>query len=436
MQSLLLLKQTLEGPSENTLNLDGTYLHYSRFSDLVFGKPSSVQAEMGFEFNVQTEIPNEAVPRYFPSYSGDTADGHQTLDSTIAMTFRQRMREGTTTLVLSSFEVSSFIEDQVGPKISGTLRGGRYRVKISGEGVDFSGNLRGRRVEDAIPIHFLPHFLVTEQENDDHIHPVPLPVIFMRPMIDFEQEIGSSLKYLGPLREKPQRAYLHSGSPMTDIGDSGQYAAQVLWLEQDRRIEYAPSMGHEVEELTLLEAVNRAFGQLGISQPLTVKSEKSIVYQMLFGISGDRKNEAVTIADVGFGVSQLLPIVTMGLRSSEESLLMFEQPEIHLHPKLQANLADFLLSLVQQERRLIVETHSDYFINRLRRRIAEDDTNELQDKVNILFVKPSTDDEGATIEPLRIDKFGVIENWPPDFLPEAADEAEAIFSAGLSKRGA
>ena len=81
-----------------------------------------------------------------------------------------------------------------------------------------------------------------------------------------------------------------------------------------------------------------------------------------------------------------------------------------------------------------METHSDYLINRLRRRIAEDPTDELREKVSILFVRPPHNGEGAIVEPLRVDTYGVIENWPPDFLPESADEAEAIFRAGLKKR--
>ena len=97
-------------------------------------------------------------------------------------------------------------------------------------------------------------------------------------------------------------------------------------------------------------------------QPVDVKSEKSIVYQILFRLRGNDSKKAVTIADVGFGVSQLLPILVLGLRSDESAILMLEQPEIHLHPKSQANLADFLLTLIEQGKRVIVETHSDHFM--------------------------------------------------------------------------
>ena len=129
-------------------------------------------------------------------------------------------------------------------------------------------------------------------------------------------------------------------------------------------------VGEDPQETTLLEAVNDAFARIGMLQPVTVKSERSIMYQILFSWRDPRQSNATTIADVGFGVSQLLPILVIGLRSGRASLLILEQPEIHLHPRLQANLADFLLTLAASGRRIIVETHSDHFINRLRRRIA------------------------------------------------------------------
>ena len=179
---------------------------------------------------------------------------------------------------------------------------------------------------------------------------------------------------------------MHSGNPTIEMGNSGEYAAQILWLEKDRKVRYLSELGDEPREVTLMEAVNDAFIKLGLLQPLDVKSEKAIMYRILFQLGGPKRNEAVTIADVGFGVSQLLPILVLGLRAENSSLLLLEQPEIHLHPRLQANLADFLLTLADQGQRIIVETHSDHFINRLRRRIAEDPTDELRNKVNILFV--------------------------------------------------
>jgi predicted ATPase len=171
---------------------------------------------------------------------------------------------------------------------------------------------------------------------------------------------------------------------------------------------------------------------LGVTHTLDVRSWEALSYQVLAGLG---RGKDVTIADLGFGVSQLLPILVLCLQAEAGSLLIFEQPEIHLHPRIQANLADFFLGAAQLNRGcILIETHSDHFINRLRRRIAEDTTDTLRDLVGVHFVRGRAGGRGASIEQLQVDRYGAIENWPPDFLPEAADEAGAILRAAIGKR--
>ena len=434
LQSLLLLKQTLGSPPQIDLNLDGDYLQFSGFNELTFGKPSLPRSSVTYEFEVETPIPGEIAPLYFSDLALPE-DSTASLQSKVELTFRYERRNKANSVVLGRFEISSRIDETHGPYLKGTLRSGDYHVAMKGKGIELPRAFRNRRVKSVGGRHFLPHVLVLESQ-EKNVHPVhvPLDPIFAHPIQEIEEELEENLEYLGPLRERPRRAYLHSGNPMTKIGDSGQYAAQILWLEKDNKVEYLPALGQDPFSTTLMEAVNDAFLRLGMFQPVDVRSEKSVMYQILFRLGSSKTRKAVTIADVGFGVSQMLPILVLGLRSRESSLLLLEQPEIHLHPKLQANLADFLLTLAARERRLIVETHSDHFINRLRRRIAEDSTDELRNQVSILFVHPPQAGHGAVIEPLQIDRFGTIENWPPSFLPEATDEAEAIFLASLAKR--
>ena len=168
--------------------------------------------------------------------------------------------------------------------------------------------------------HFMPYFLILKGGKESHhgnhrrIHP-----IFLTPFYELQKEIEDNLRYLGPLRERPRRAYLHSGNPLTEIGDSGQYAAQILWLEKDTKVKYVSTVGEEAREVTLMEAVNDAFFRLGMLQPADIRSEQAVMYQILFRLGGSKGRKAVTIADVGFGVSQLLPILVLGLRSDPSS---------------------------------------------------------------------------------------------------------------------
>lgn len=439
LQSLLLLKQTVEAESpEIDLNLDGRFLQFARFNELVFGRPRLQSSEVNYEIQIETRIPTDVIPRYFPNLAVPENVEQLPLQTDIEFSFRYKeVEEGKRQVVLNRFNMSSRVQNVAGPQLAIAFRNRGHRVKLVG--VELPEPYQERAIRGIARSHFLPGFLLLESEAEKgKLKPSPpavlLDPIFHNPLRDLEVELKYHLKYLGPLREEPRRAYLHSGSPYPEIGRRGEYAAQILWLEKDKTIEYWPSCEQDSEKCRMIDAIDDAFRHLGITQPIDVKSAKSIMYQILFGIPQIKGRNQVTIADVGFGVSQLLPVVVTGLRSPKQSLLLFEQPEIHLHPKLQANLADFFLTLALSGKRLLVETHSDYLINRLRRRIAEDPTDELREKVSILFVRPPHNGEGAIVEPLRVDTYGVIENWPPDFLPESADEAEAIFRAGLKKR--
>ena len=436
LQSLLLLKQTLDAPPDIDLSLDGQFLHFASFSDLIFGKPPVSQCSLSFTLGLETPIQSEMATSLFPNLN-IPEDTHATpLSSELALSFRRRTRSGKSAILLDSLDVTSTVNGQRGPRLRAVLKGGRYRISFQDEHSLLPDRFKGRLLQTMECRNFIPQFFIEKESKKQRRHHtfLPLPPVFMIPFLELVDELVNNLEYLGPLREKPQRAYLHSGNPMTKIGDSGQYAAQILWIEKDRKINYQSKRGQAARQVTLIEAVNDAFVNLGLFQSVDVNSAKSMVYQILFNVTALPTRKFVTIADVGFGISQLLPVVVLALRSDDSSILMLEQPEIHLHPKLQANLADFLLTLTTRGRRIIVETHSDHFINRLRRRIAEDETDDLKEQVNILFIQPPRDEQGAVIDPLRIDRFGVIENWPPDFLPEAANEAEAIFLAGMNKR--
>jgi predicted ATPase len=143
-------------------------------------------------------------------------------------------------------------------------------------------------------------------------------------------------------------------------------------------------------------------------------------------------NTPIDISQVGFGVSQMFPIVLEGLRMEKGCTLLLEQPEIHLHPNLQMQIADYLISLALSDKRIIVETHSDHIINRLVRRIIEDDMLHLNDLIGIYFIKQS--ENGSIFEEINIDDTKGITNWPPDFFDQAANEQMRIMQAGLKKR--
>lgn len=130
------------------------------------------------------------------------------------------------------------------------------------------------------------------------------------------------------------------------------------------------------------------------------------------------------ITDVGFGISQILPIIVQGFLSFENSLTMIEQPEIHLHPKMQADLADLFIDIVNKgetksgnfdnaQKYLLIETHSEYLLRRLRRRIAEGKIS--SEDVAIYFLEHPDDGQlGTIINEKTISSNGYFD-WPQDF---------------------
>lgn len=436
LQSLLLLKQTIEiDPLHINLNLDGRYVQVSGIDELTFNKPSRTECEIGFDLELQGSgfVTRRFLERHFPKL--EIQEGKRySLQGRISVYFKyHRFGEERYKAGVSRFEIRTHIGDVEGPRLVIRYWGGRYRFDFRGSGLTNPKPGEGKEIIGLVFFHFLPFQYRVKTKREKRLESIRFDDVFDDLIYALHREL-ENLRFLGPLREVPRRAYLHSGTTFPEIGQRGEYAAQVLWLERNTKIDYIRELGEKPKTMTLLEAVAEVFRGMGIIEPIDVSSSKRIVYQILFGIQSSSTKKSVTIADVGFGISQLLPIIVMGLTAPRDALLLYEQPEIHLHPKLQANLADFLLRLSAQGKRIVVETHSEHFVNRIRRRIVEDDSDNIRKNVNILFVHQPGYRKAATIEPLRVDRYGIIENWPEDFFPEAADEAALILRKGVEKR--
>ena len=131
-----------------------------------------------------------------------------------------------------------------------------------------------------------------------------------------------------------------------------------------------------------------------------------------------RNNTIVTPSDVGFGIGQVLPIILESL-ISKNKILCVEQPEIHLHPKLQAHLADLFIDSVNNNNQWIIETHSEALMLRIQRRIREGKIS--KEDVSVLYVDAG--DHGAQITPLHLDNDGDFTvHWPNGFFEERLNE--------------
>lgn len=152
------------------------------------------------------------------------------------------------------------------------------------------------------------------------------------------------------------------------------------------------------------------------------------------------KMPRVKLTDVGFGVSQVLPVIVECFYVPAGSIVIFEQPEIHLHPRVQADLADVFVDAIKarengasRDCQFIIESHSEHFLRRLQRRIAEEELTPEQAALYFVDTGPS----GARLDELEVDSYGNIRNWPDGFFgDEMADlVARAEAQARRSGRG-
>lgn len=246
----------------------------------------------------------------------------------------------------------------------------------------------------------------------------------------------NSIYYLGPLRDHPKRIYSWSGETPESVGQRGEFAvAAILAATSQNRL---LNRGPKQRQYRFDEFIARWLKDLGIIQNFSVKavSEGRKEYEVL--VRTHAQASEVKITDVGFGVSQVLPALVQAFYCPPDSTIWMEQPEIHLHPQVQAELADVFISATQGREngkvrnvQLIVESHSEHFLNRLQLRMAEGVVQ--PEDVAIYFCRRAG--AATELEPLRLNMFGEIENWPENFFgDEMADIAGRTLAAMQRKR--
>ncbi len=239
----------------------------------------------------------------------------------------------------------------------------------------------------------------------------------------------SSVRYLGPLREAPHVLY-DPGPSKLDLGVRGEYAAAVLHAQAQTTV-VMPTPDGVGEPRQLAHALNFWLREFGLANSARSEDRGRIGIGLSVQPSGvDRE---VDLTSVGVGVSQILPVILLCLLAEPGTLLVLEQPELHLHPKLQQDLADFLLACARSGRQLVVETHSEHLVNRLRYRIAQDASTTTHELIGLVFAENTA---GITSyrEP-EINAYGGLGgDWPAGFLDLPARASQELVRQSLAKR--
>jgi hypothetical protein len=405
LQFLLLLKQTMESPDrKQVLNFGGShsYIDFGGWSDTVFGGEPTTALRFAFEW----KVPN--APRAEDRERGALDAALMTFGAEIGPTSSApiSVREFRYTVAQSPILAPLWVEIRHNP---GTRS---YELSSSVRAVGQQVLPTPRR------FYGLPKRLV--------VAPVVGDLEFQ-----LEQQFDS-MHYLGPLRKASGRSYVWSGESPADVGFSGENTvpallaawARVLRLAEDEHIHFGELLATWLVRVGLLESFKAE----------SIGAESSH-YRVMVRTPGSRRQ--VNLADVGFGVSQVLPVLVQLLYAEPDTTLMFEQPEIHLHPRIQAELADVFIEAIQMQQddrargiQCLVESHSEHFLRRLQRRIAEGKL--APNQTALYFCEPGPD--GSTIKELKIDEDGNITNWPENFFGDEVGDLAAMTEAAMKRQ--
>jgi hypothetical protein len=260
----------------------------------------------------------------------------------------------------------------------------------------------------------------------------------MRDFRNFNREfinIGERVNYLGPLRQNPADA-INNSSILYDLYDGrnapvgimGEITSRKL-LEEGKeevsRYTRIPSGEPVKDQQSLAELVNIWSTYIGLGDRINTYDEGRLGIKTRIKVSGGERD----LSSVGVGVSQALPVITALLSISPRSIFLVEQPELHLHPLAQARMLNFLTT-ARPDVCVIIETHSEAMLNRLRRMVAEDKLN--IENINILYVERSNPDN-TSVRKIDVNEYADLKEWPKDFLTASTKDIDSIVQNKLLK---
>lgn len=394
LQSLFLLRQTLDSPDGPRLNLRGPLYRAGTYSDVVHQHLAKSHIEMRFDLkigktgrptHIEIELASEEPqPPRFTRFTIKTDD----ID-----TIEIRRARGRT---------------------------GPYQLVI---GEESQGN--EKRANFSLPANrFLP--LIGDEPprvgRPNQRHDACRK--FAREAIDEFERILGTFRAVGAFRREPDRRYEFQGRVPNRVDLAGDDVVNAL-------IEDATRRGRRGE---LFGSVNRWLKQVGRVRlrPLRRISEKARLFEVR--VRDTDSGRWANLADVGFGIGQAFPILVEGLRTPPGAMFFVQEPEIHLHPDAQLAMGDFLLDLVTKGRHVVVETHSENLLLRLRRRLIESRYNGRKrstlspDQVCVIYVAKNADGSSSARR-LTVDQLGQIENWPREFMEEAMNERIELLNS-------
>jgi hypothetical protein len=404
---LLLLKQTvISGDPTLTLKTSGPLVNTGAFRDLVHGHKISSEVH----FDVRFAFPGgNAKP---PKRRFDARPGR------ISLSFR--LGDRNSEIVLSKLELWD-VHDR--------LIVGRKRLASGDYSVKFAESLPAdieRAVIGAKPEHFffptnrLMYALLDSKKPKGRGSNIRFSMPDYFPMVGIAQSLFlhflSHISYVGPLRQQPKRFYEISGEIPDAVGAQGENAPEILLKRKDQ---------------TFVKGIKEWVARFDLAWDIKCETLSPGIFAVR--LLGKGAPSTVDFADTGFGLSQILPLIVQGFHGGGGDMIIVEQPEIHLNPKLQCVLADFFASLVSLNKGVIVETHSEHLIMRIRSLIAEGALK--PEHVALYFLEPKNGEGSVRRIPIHADGHIEPDEWPKGFFQESLREALSLARAVIPRSG-
>ncbi len=224
------------------------------------------------------------------------------------------------------------------------------------------------------------------------------------------------LTHLGPIRVTAKRTYLYSGEVTKNIGERGERALQ----NYAAMIRKEGSADRKVKSL-----IEKGLAKLGFVVGIYPERVGTRHYE--FWTSHRKSNLRANLADTGFGASQVFPVILSLMRSKKGETLLFEQPEIHLHPAAQAELGSVFVRAFSSKKRFVVETHSESLMLRILTELVRRKKFNKEDIIVHYTLAGKGTHKVRTI-PVN-DKGEFLRNWPKGFFEENYRESLKLFQA-------
>lgn len=361
IQALLLLKQSFESDSSMILNTQGEYVNASEPMDLIYGKDKKRTLQYELKLSA-SEISNfRAYSQYLPEDADLSAISLQ-LEFSV---------NGTTHLELLQLNLHFGVESQIRSfKVLRTKKNNTYSYTNSVISMVNDSAVIKKNGITGFSLSFKHGFLPFFGERNEEF--VSFTVI--KDLRDTLDNLFKNIYYIGPQRVKPELARSYKSLSFDNIGICGENTRFLLNERKDKVIE-----GYDKK---LVELVDEwIINQMGLAKSISVTRDANKLYRVMV------KNELdvpVDLCQTGFGLSQLLPIVTQGFLTPKGGTLIVEDPDVHMHPRVQAVVVNFFADLIAHGRKVVIETHSDHIVTRMRLLMVQNGILK-NDDVNVCF---------------------------------------------------